>query len=68
MKDVSKMKVKEMLEVLVEAVDLGQHYKGDFVKHLSDEDRDERYEELEEHDDKFRDAYKVIIELRKRLR
>lgn len=68
MKDTHKMKIKEMLDVLEKAIDLGQYYEGDLYEHLCHEDRDEREDELDESDDVFGVAYEVLEELRKRLR
>lgn len=68
MKDASKMKIKEMLDILGKAIETGQYYEGDLYEHLCDEDRNERDDEFEENDDVFMNAHEVIKELRKRLR
>lgn len=67
MKDVKKMKIKEMLKILEDAIDIGQYYEGDLYEYLCREDKDERDDEIEEEDNVFINAHKVLKELKRRL-
>lgn len=68
MKDVKKMKIKEMLKVLEDAINIGQYYEGDLYEHLCREDRDEREDEMEEDGNVFINAHEVLKELKRRLK